>query len=75
MFQQQKLEDLFRQLERWYDIEVSYTDESLKQLHFSGELSRYKNVDTFVDVFERSAGIKMKIDGKRLIVSRADRTD
>jgi len=26
-------------------------------------------------VFERSAGIKMKIDGKRLIVSRADRTD
>ena len=75
MFQQQKLEDLFRQLERWYDIEVSYTDESLKQLHFSGELSRYKNLDTFVDVFERSAGIKMKIDGKRLIVSRADRTD
>lgn len=75
MFQQQKLEDLFKQLERWYDVEVVYTDESLKQLHFSGELSRYKNVDTFVDVFERSAGIKMKIEGKRLIVSKVDRAD
>lgn len=70
LFQHMELEELFKQLERWYDVEVSYTDESLKQLHFSGELSRYKHIGTFVEMFEKSAGIRMKSKGKRIIVSQ-----
>lgn len=70
LFQQMPLEELFKQLERWYDVEVSYEDESLKQLHFTGELSRYRYIRTFIDMIEKSAGIKVRSKGRRLFIGR-----
>ena len=56
------------QLARWYDIHVLYTSENVKHLHFSGDLSRFKNIDTFIEMFEKSSDAKLTLKGRTLIV-------
>ena len=67
-FENAKLEDIMDQLARWYDIHVFYTSENVKHLHFSGDLSRFKNIDTFIEMFEKSSDAKLTLKGRTLIV-------
>lgn len=67
-FENARLEDIMDQLARWYDIHVFYTSDNVKQLHFSGDLSRFKNIDTFIEMFEKSSDAKLVLKGKTLIV-------
>lgn len=68
LFQEMRLEDIMEQLERWYDIHVSYTNERAKDLHFSGDLSRFKNIGTFIEMFEKSSDVKIEVQGKNLTI-------
>ena len=68
LFQEMRLEDIMNQLERWYDIHVFYTEERVKDLHFSGDLSRFKNIGTFIEMFEKSSDVKIEVRGKNIIV-------
>lgn len=68
LFQEMRLEDIMNQLERWYDIHVFYTHERAKNLHFSGDLSRFKNIGTFIEMFEKSSDVKIEVQGKNLII-------
>ena len=68
LFQDTRLEDIMNQLERWYDIHVFYTNEEIKNLHFSGDLSRFKNVKTFIDMFEECSNVKIEVQGKNLFI-------
>ncbi len=68
LFENMKLEEIMDQLARWYDIHVFYTSENVKNLHFSGDLSRFKNIDTFIEMFEKSSDAKLTLKGKTLIV-------
>lgn len=69
-FENERLEDILKQLSRWYDIRVVYTDEQLKELHFSGDLSRFKDIQVFFRMFEQSADIAFVLQEKTLTVSR-----
>jgi hypothetical protein len=68
LFENMRLEDIMEQLSRWYDIHVFYSSENVKNLHFSGDLSRFKNIDTFIEMFEKSSEAKLTLKGKTLIV-------
>lgn len=70
IFESERLEDILIRLSRWYDVDVFYTDPRLKELHFSGDLSRFKNIDVFFRMFENSADIVFNLKGKALTVSR-----
>lgn len=70
IFENARLEDILAQLSRWYDIRVVYTDELLKELHFSGDLSRFKDINIFFRMFEQSADITFSLKEKTLTVSR-----
>lgn len=69
-FEEARLEDILEQLARWYDINIFYTEEPIKNLRFSGDLSRYKTIDIFLDMLQRSSNIKLILNGNTLIVSR-----
>lgn len=67
-FREERLEDIMEQLSRWYDIGVFYTCEPVKNLHFSGDLSRFKSITTFIEMFEKSSDLKFTLHGKTLII-------
>ena len=43
-FRDESLETIMNSLERWYDVDVSYSDERLKELHFTTRLKRYNKI-------------------------------
>lgn len=68
IFDKDGLPVIMRQLERWYDVEVVY-EGVLPKLTFSGSISRQKNASAVLNMLKRTEMIKMKIEGKKIIVS------
>ncbi|HVV03758.1 MAG TPA: FecR domain-containing protein [Puia sp.] len=65
-FSEATVEDVMRQLSRWYDVEVVYTNGIPKDL-FQGEIYRNVNVSRVLKVLEAS-GVHFTVDGKKILV-------
>lgn len=71
LFRNRRFEEITRQLARWYDLDVVYLDEEVKDLHFSGDLNRFKNIGTFIEMFEKSAGVRLYQQGTTLYITNS----
>ncbi|MBK8606251.1 MAG: DUF4974 domain-containing protein [Chitinophagaceae bacterium] len=60
------IENIMRQISRWYDLDVSYEGAISKET-FSGVVSRNSNLSQVLKIMEQ-AGVKFKIEGKKIIV-------
>ncbi|EDM37762.1 putative anti-sigma factor [Pedobacter sp. BAL39] len=69
-YNKSKLEDIMKQLSRWYDIEVVYRDEEVKHHLFSGTVSRFKDASEVLGVLELTRLVHFKIEGRRIIVMK-----
>ena len=65
----ESVENILKQLSRWYDIEVFYSNEAAKSVVFSGDVRKYDNINTLLEAMEILGGLHFKINGKTLIVS------
>lgn len=65
-FENTELQDIMRQLSRWYDVEVVY-DGKVPTGRYVGKPSRNLNLSQILKVIEYS-GVKMKIKGNKIIV-------
>ena len=63
-----RLEEVLKQLERWYDIEATY-DNSLANLAFYGELPRDMTLNDMIKALSYT-GLQLKIEGKKLSVKK-----
>lgn len=45
IFDREKLEDIMKKVERWYDIQVVFTNETKRDLRFSGRLKRREKLN------------------------------
>lgn len=67
-FENASLEEVMRQLSRWYDIEVVY-ERGIPQMVFGGEMSRNVSLSGLLNGLER-VGVHFRIEeGNRLIVT------
>lgn len=58
---------VMRQLERWYDINVSYTGNINK--HFSGTIPRSTSLLKVLDILQRTGEVKFEVEGNKITVS------
>jgi len=65
-FNDQRLEQVMRQLSRWYDIEVMY-EKGIPAIEFGGEMSKSLHLSDVLD-FLKGSKVKFSIEGKRVIV-------
>ncbi len=66
-FNKLSLQEVLRQLSRWYDVEVVYQG-TLTPRKFGGEIQRDLNLSEVLDGL-RETGVHFSIDGKKLIVT------
>ncbi|WP_295771942.1 FecR domain-containing protein [uncultured Mucilaginibacter sp.] len=62
------LSDVMRQVARWYNVQVSYSENSLKNKRLSGSVSRYDNVEGILNAIGYTAKVKFKVDGTTITV-------
>ncbi|WP_295771673.1 FecR domain-containing protein [uncultured Mucilaginibacter sp.] len=68
LYNQQSLENIMRQVSRWYNVDVVYEDQDVKNQLFSGALSRFKNISEMLEVLETTGSVHFKIEGRRVTV-------
>lgn len=66
-FQDDNLEDIMRQISRWYDVDVTYEGKPGKET-FTGRLPRNGNVSKVFKILSLS-GVSCRIQGKSIIVT------
>lgn len=65
-FENTPFEQMMKQIDRWYDIEVTYQGKIPDEL-FTGKMSRKVNLQVLVD-FLKDSGVHSHIEGRQLIV-------
>jgi transmembrane sensor len=68
VFRAQPLENIMRNVARWYDVEVVYADHAPKDVPLSGIVSRAKNISVVLERMEATGSVKFKVEGKKVIV-------
>ena len=53
---------------RWYDIEVEFQDESIRNLHFTGDIKRHADFSVILKALTSSVDVDYKLNGRELIL-------
>jgi len=69
-FDDEKLESVMKKIARWYDVEVTYQDDALKNELFAAVTTRFANVSTLLKMLEQTGDTKFNIEGRRIIISK-----
>ncbi|OFY41778.1 MAG: hypothetical protein A2X18_10685 [Bacteroidetes bacterium GWF2_40_14] len=67
-FRNLRVEDIFKTLSRWYDVEVVYETDAIKEKKFTGDLKRYDDFNKILEIMESSELIKFDIRDNKVII-------
>ena len=70
VFERETLENIMNTLSLWYDMEVFFQSESAKQLHFSGHMKRYEQIEYILHAITDATGVVFTINDRTVCVSR-----
>jgi transmembrane sensor len=70
MFSDQPLGDIMKSLSRWYNVEVIYKDERLKEELFGGAVSRFDDISKVLKVLQLTGHVHFKVEGRRITVMK-----
>ena len=68
-FQNENLVEVFNVVERWYDVEITYDENTFKEMHFSGVIKRNKDAKHFLDLLNLTTPISYDIHGDKIKIS------
>lgn len=69
LFKDVRLDEMMKQLCRWYDMEVSFADPSLKALRFGCHLNRYHDIAPFLRLLEQTGKVCVTTEGHHLTIA------
>lgn len=69
-FQEQTLEEMMNTLSRWYDIQVFFEHEALRQVTFTGNLKRYDGFNKIIELLEMTEMAHFKVEGNKIFISK-----
>ena len=67
-FERCTLEEIMKDVARWYDVKVTFDNENLKGLFFTCTLDRYDEIEKLLRFFEEVYNIEFKIEGKHITI-------
>ncbi len=67
-FNRVTLEELAVKLERWYDVEIQFTDPEARQLMYSGAMENSRDITFLLDLIEQTADVTFEVEGNRILV-------
>lgn len=70
VFRNERTDQVFQRLARWYDVDVAYEEESVLNERFSGTISRYGHLQTILDIMEEAGDLHFNVSDREVRVSR-----
>ncbi|MDL2320259.1 FecR family protein [Alistipes sp. OttesenSCG-928-B03] len=61
-FRNETLDNIMANIGRWYDVDIAYSDDSLRNIRYTGDLERYEDLNTLLRMLERVTNIAITVD-------------
>lgn len=74
VFRNKRLEQIMNSLSRLYDVQITYDDERLKELPFTGAFKQYENLEDVIQMIEDCGLIRIDKDGNKLVIHKRSNT-
>lgn len=68
-FQDEDLNEVFKVVERWYDVQILADETYFGGMHFSGVIKRNKDVKHFLDLLNLTTPIHYEIKADKILIS------
>lgn len=69
VFVNERLESIMEKAARWYDVNVFFQNESLKDLRFFGNMQRYADIQELLFFLENTSDVHFSVKDRTVIVS------
>ncbi len=70
IFRDTPLEDIMRNMSRWYDVDIFYADSSLKGLCFTGNIPRETSVEEIFILLGKTKRIQFQVTNKTITIMK-----
>ncbi|MDL2319779.1 FecR domain-containing protein [Alistipes sp. OttesenSCG-928-B03] len=64
------LRQVMADMERWYDIEVSFADPAVAAIALTGSLPKYDDFGAVMEIIEQAAFVKVEVRGKKVSIRK-----
>lgn len=64
----ERLDEIMKQLARWYDVTVFYQNAEAKDLVFTGDLEKYSNCNVILDIISMTTNVEFELKDRVIIV-------
>jgi ferric-dicitrate binding protein FerR (iron transport regulator) len=61
IFRNRSLGEIAGDLERWYNVKITFSDEQIRNYRFTGTILKYKPVDQILEAIKLTSPIRYKI--------------
>lgn len=68
VFVNERLESIMEKVERWYNVDVFFQNERLKEARFYGNMKRYTPIEDLLFFLERTSDARFSINGRTIVV-------
>ncbi|MDP2338966.1 MAG: DUF4974 domain-containing protein [Bacteroidota bacterium] len=68
VFRDQMLEDIMKTLSKWYNVEVIFDRDELKNVRFTGNLERYADFNDILKKIERTNEVNFEIENLQITI-------
>ena len=62
------MEEIFTILQRWYHIDVFYTNDAVRREVFTGKLPRFENLQVILDLMENVSPLHFERKGNTIFI-------
>lgn len=69
VFDNASLGAIMDKLSLWYDVDVFYGNDEVRNVHLSGDMVRYKEIQNLLYFFEQISDVKFEIKGRTIVVN------
>ena len=69
VFENERLEKIMAELQRWYDFELFYADPDVKEMHFKIDILKYEEISKVLNLMERMNKVKFTQKGRTVVVN------
>lgn len=69
-FRDRPLKEIMDFISRWYDVDVEYEDEAIKNYLFGCNFNRHATVVPLLELFQSTGTVRFEIVGKKIIVRK-----
>ncbi|RIJ49878.1 FecR family protein [Maribellus luteus] len=70
MFVDERISYILNDLRKWYDFEVNYESDDLKDIRFSINVNRYEDLNELLKLIEATDKIKFSIEGNKINIHK-----